>query len=67
MNNSAIKKMDYILSKDKFTKNILQGHPLKEDKKVLQTEKNKGVYYPIETAIFRSRNIFILSYESTLL
>ena len=34
MNNSAIKKSDYILSKNKFTKNILQGHPLKEDKKV---------------------------------
>ena len=34
MNNSAIKKSDYILSKNKFTKNILQGYPLKEDKKV---------------------------------
>ena len=34
MNNSAIKKTDYILSKNKFTKNILQGHPLKEDKKI---------------------------------
>ena len=33
-NNSAIKKSDYILSKNKFTKNILQGYPLKEDKKV---------------------------------
>ena len=32
-NNSAIKKSDYILSKNKFTKNILQGHPLKEEKK----------------------------------
>ena len=34
MNSSAIKKSDYILSKNKFTKNILQGYPLKEDKKV---------------------------------
>ena len=33
MNNSAIKKSDYILSKNKFTRNILQGYPLKEDKK----------------------------------
>ena len=42
MNNSAIKKMDYILSKDKFTKNILQGHPLKEDKKSSKTIYNKN-------------------------
>ena len=32
-NSSAIKKSDYILSKNKFTKNILQGYPLKEEKK----------------------------------
>ena len=43
MNNSAIKKTDYILSKNKFTKNILQGHPLKEDKKISNAiyDKNK--------------------------
>lgn len=36
MNNSAIKKSDYILSKNKFTKNILQGYPLKEEKKLIK-------------------------------
>ena len=40
MNNSAIKKSDYILSKNKFTKNILQGYPLKEEKKV---NKNNNI------------------------
>ena len=51
LNNSAIKKSDYILSKNKFTKNILQGHPLTEDNKAnnklsndnksINTKKNK--------------------------
>jgi len=41
MNSSAIKKSDYILSKNKFTKNILQGHPLKEDQK---DNKNNSSY-----------------------
>jgi CRP-like cAMP-binding protein len=42
MNNSAIKKSDYILSKNKFTKNILQGHPLKEDEKVNNRLSNEN-------------------------
>ena len=41
-NNSAIKKSDYILSKNKFTKNILQGHPLKEDEKVNMRLSNQN-------------------------
>jgi hypothetical protein len=40
-NNSVIKKSDYILSKDKFTKNLLQNHPIKEDK---EQENNKRKY-----------------------
>ena len=43
-NNSAIKKCDYILSKNKFTKNILQGHPLKEERKNNSLSyKNKNI------------------------
>ena len=30
---SAIKKSDYVLSKNKFTRNLLQNNPIKEDKK----------------------------------
>ena len=41
MNYSAIKKTDYILSKNKFTKNILLGHPLKEDQK---DDKSNSLY-----------------------
>jgi CRP-like cAMP-binding protein len=31
--SSAIKKSDYVLSKNKFTQNLLQNNPLKEEKK----------------------------------
>ena len=55
-NNSVIKKSDYILSKNKFTKNLLQNHPIKEEKekenirrKYLQSGKykkmNKSDYF----------------------
>ena len=53
-NNSVIKKSDYILSKNKFTKNLLQNHPIKEEKennrrKYLQSDKykkmNKSDYF----------------------
>ena len=42
-NNSAIKKSDYVLSKNKFTRNFLQNNPLKENeiKKRLNTSLNK--------------------------
>ena len=43
MNNSAIKKTDYILSKNKFTRNILLGHPIKEEKKVNTKLSNDNI------------------------
>ena len=40
---SAIKKSDYVLSKDKFTRNLLQNNPIKEDesKKFINTSMNQ--------------------------
>ena len=42
-NSSPIKKSDYILSKNKFTSNLLQNHPLKEFK------ENKNIIYPLNS------------------
>ena len=50
-NNSVIKKSDYILSKDKFTKNLLQNHPIKEDK---EQENNKRKY--LQSGVYKKMN-----------
>ena len=72
MNNSAIKKSDYILSKNKFTKNILQGHPLKEEKKnnnnlrynkVTNTKSSKKID-KIENFYFKMISPFLKRYSS---
>ena len=72
INNSAIKKSDYILSKNKFTKNILQGHPLKEEKKnnnnlrynkVTNTKSSKKID-KIENFYFKMISPFLKRYSS---
>jgi hypothetical protein len=70
--SSAIKKSDYVLSKNKFTQNLLQNNPLKEEKKnqnftklsrskLINKRKKKDFYYFSALSTFLNKNRILSS------